>query len=118
VTVSGCFGEAFEVTFSNGKVAQGFLSAVDHPGCEQRFDLLPGASTGRIYTARVPAISTGPFKLHGFVQVVSLLGCDRYGCDAVSIPVIEHPEVQVVGNVNRTPNFPPIWKLIFPPPSG
>jgi hypothetical protein len=93
VTISGCFGGAFEVTFIDGKQDLGFVTTVDHPDCEQRFELLPGASIGRIYNARVPNIAPGQAKLRGYVQVVSLLGCDRYGCNAVNIPVFEQPEV-------------------------
>jgi hypothetical protein len=97
-TLSGCFGEAFEVTFNNGTQTKGLITVVDHPSCKRHFDLAPGDTAQCVYTTTVPTIPAGPAKLYGFVQVVSLYRCTQYGCDALAIKVVDHPQVEIVAN--------------------
>jgi hypothetical protein len=97
-TVEGCFGSAFELTFWNGKQAQGWAETVDHPGCEQQFSLEPGAQVSRGYIATVPDISAGPATLVGWVQLVDPHRCDLYGCDRIRVRAQRSLKVNVVSS--------------------
>ena len=95
-TVNACFGPAFEATFFNGTQAQGSAVVVDHPGCQQEFELSPGQSASRRYVARVPVIGAGVAKVGGGVQVVDPKKCDRYGCDRAWLRAAYESSVEVV----------------------
>jgi len=94
-TLEACFGESFQVTFWNGREAQGWADTVDHPPCAQRFVLPPGEEVSRVYTAQIPSISEGLAELGGGVQVVDPTHCDRYGCDTTWVKSATHPKILV-----------------------
>ena len=58
----------------------GFASLVDHPGCERRFTLEPGAHFGWKEAVGIPNVGPGPASLTVHIQIVSPHHCDRYGC--------------------------------------
>ena len=60
-------------------------TVVDHPGCTQRFHLAPSEQITWAETARIPDVSPGPASLQASVQVVSPLGCGRFGCPATTL---------------------------------
>jgi hypothetical protein len=99
-TIEACFGSAFEVTFWNGKQAQGWANTSDHPSCEQPFALEPGARISRGYVATVPNISAGPATLAGWVQLVDPHRCDKYGCDRLRVRAQHSLKVNVLSNEN------------------
>jgi len=91
--VEACFGEAFEVSFFNKTRGQGWAETVDHPSCVQRFALEPGEVVTRTYRAQVPEFSEGPAQVHGGVQVVNPLRCDKTGCESTWLKITNRPEV-------------------------
>ena len=55
-------------------------SYVDHPGCQHRFRLAPGAHYEWNETTKVPGIVFGPVTLEVDVQIVDPGHCSRVGC--------------------------------------
>jgi hypothetical protein len=86
-TIDGCVGPSRNVWIIPEDDTQGNepLSisehVVDHPGCQRRLRLAPGAHFEWEETTRVPGIVRGFAKLAVDVQVVDPRHCDRFlGC--------------------------------------
>ena len=55
-------------------------SSIDHPGCQHRFRLAPGAHYEWNETTRVPGIVFGPVTLEIDVQIFDPRSCSPVGC--------------------------------------
>jgi len=55
-------------------------SSVDHPGCQHRFRLAPGAHYEWNETTKVPGIVFGPVTLEVDVQIFDPSSCSPVGC--------------------------------------
>lgn len=83
----GCFGPSWGVSvIVGGEHDAGHLVRVEHPGCEERFSLLPGQKI--VWSKKVPLsnLRAGTAKVTGWVKVVDPAACDqRSGCHETSI---------------------------------
>jgi hypothetical protein len=60
---------------------------VDHPGCQHRFRLAPGAHYEWNETTKVPGIVFGPVTLEVDVQIVDPSLCSSVGCAETMLTV-------------------------------
>jgi hypothetical protein len=84
--VEACLSQGKGYNLINSVAPQGRVSAVDHPGCEQRFVL----DVGEIFewtdeVEFMQQIGVGSLSVNGWIQIVDPMRCDRYGCDSVNI---------------------------------
>jgi len=98
--LEGCFGSAFDVTFTNDRESEGWSEPPSHKGCIERFTLQPGERASRVYDAPVPSRFDGPVKLFGGLQVVEPSNCDEYECGGVWLRSTTHPEF-VIRRANK-----------------
>ncbi|HEY9466348.1 MAG TPA: hypothetical protein VIR54_24800 [Vicinamibacterales bacterium] len=85
--IEGCVGPSRNVWITPEDDTQGnepisiSEHVVDHPGCQQRYRLAPGAHFDWDETTRVPGIVRGFAKLAVDVQIVDPRHCDHaFGC--------------------------------------
>jgi hypothetical protein len=97
-TVRACLGYSREYVLFAEPIIAGRkplaidTRVIDHPGCDRRFELTPGAKLEWIDRASVN-IGPGAARLSGFVSVVHPADCDRYGCYDT---YIKAPDLQLI----------------------
>jgi hypothetical protein len=86
-TFDGCFGPAWGVSvIVEGVYDAGHLVRAEHPGCEERFTLLPGQKIA--WSKKVPLnnLRPGTAKVTGWVKLVDPAACDQArGCHETSV---------------------------------
>ena len=86
ISFEGCFGPSWGVSVIEGGHDAGHLVRAEHPGCDERFTLLPAQEI--VWSKKVPLsnLRAGTAKVTGWVKVVDPAACDpRYGCHEVSV---------------------------------
>jgi len=83
----GCFGPSWGVSvIVGGEHDAGHLVRADHPGCVERFTLLPGQTIA--WSRKVPlnSLRAGTAKVTGWVKLVDPAACDEArGCHEASV---------------------------------
>jgi hypothetical protein len=86
-TFDGCFGPAWGVSMiGEGGHDAGHLVRAGHPGCDERFTLLPGQKIA--WSKKVPLddLRPGITKVTGWVKLVDPAACDQArGCRETSV---------------------------------
>jgi hypothetical protein len=86
-TFDGCFGPAWGVSMiGEGGHDAGHLVRAEHPGCDERFALLPGQKIA--WSKKVPLndLRVGMTRITGWVKLVDPASCDpARGCRETSV---------------------------------
>jgi hypothetical protein len=85
-TFEGCFGPSWGVSVIEGGHDSGHLVRAEHPGCDEKFALLPAQEI--VWSKKVPlnSLRAGMAKVTGWVKIVDPAACDPgYGCHEVSV---------------------------------
>jgi hypothetical protein len=86
-TFEGCFGPSWGVSvIVGGEHDAGHIVRSDHPGCVERFTLLPSQTIA--WSRKVPfnSLRAGTAKVTGWVKLVDPAACDpSRGCHEASI---------------------------------
>ena len=86
-TFDGCFGPAWGVSMiGEGGHDAGHLVRAEHPGCDERFTLLPGQKIAWSKKLPLDDLRPGMTKVTGWVKLVDPAACDpARGCRETSV---------------------------------
>ena len=86
-TFDGCFSPAWGVSMiGEGGHDAGHLVRAEHPGCEERFALLPGQKIAWSKNVPLDDLRPGFTKVTGWVKLVDPAACDQArGCRETSV---------------------------------